>query len=106
MKTSKRKKGKEEFQFGELCLLQMNLMNFQYIFTNNIFILFNKKKTQRNISLEWSLFWVGFILTGLNWINLQHSKPNLEITRVEESEKNPVLRYFISCIVYIVTGIV
>ncbi|EGR34301.1 transmembrane protein isoform cra_b, putative [Ichthyophthirius multifiliis] len=67
--------------------------------TLNVFI-------YRTVSLEWSLFWVGFFLTGLDWINLQHSQPNLQIVDVDVSEKNPVLRYFISCIVYLLTGII
>ena len=51
----------------------------------------NEMQTSRKTSLEFSLFWIGFFLIGLDLQNNATSQPNLD--DVSEGYINPVLRF-------------
>ena len=57
-------------------------------------------------SFEWTLFIVGFFLTGLQWNNLGYEVPFLSVADRNYVGYNDILRYFIAAFVYIVTVLV
>lgn len=67
---------------------------------------FNELSVMRNVNLEWTLFFVGFFLSGLRWENLSAETPHMEITDVEKISTNYVLKYFLNCFIYLCIGLV
>lgn len=50
-------------------------------------------------SIEFTLFFTGLFLEGLNWINLKYMVPSTQLTQVNEAS-NSVLCYFIVTFVF------
>lgn len=55
---------------------------------------------------EWTLFFVGFFLSGLSWDNLGLEVPYLSVTDANYVSSNQVLRYFIAAFVYLMIVLV
>ncbi|KAL4427484.1 hypothetical protein ABPG74_015187 [Tetrahymena malaccensis] len=63
---------------------------------------FNELSIERITSFEWTLFWVGFFLTGLSWDNLGQEVPFLTTEEKDYVNMNQALRYFVASLLYIV----
>jgi meckelin len=65
---------------------------------------FNELQTFRIVSVEWTIFFTGLFLIGLQWQDLASEQPNMNLDN--EVPHQYILRYFISTFVYLVIGIV
>ncbi|EAR83121.2 meckelin (macronuclear) [Tetrahymena thermophila SB210] len=63
---------------------------------------FNELSVERVTSFEWTLFWLGFFLTGLSWDNLGQEVPFLTTEEKDYVNTNQALRYFVAALLYVV----
>lgn len=75
---------------------------WRMLFTANEF---NELQTVRIIDLEWSLFILGFFMSGLGWENLAAETPNWTLSN-PKTEINIVLKYFLGVFVFLTIGLV
>lgn len=67
---------------------------------------FNELQSKRYISIEFTLIFTLFFLSGLGWEQLATAQPNLNVNLNQDanSPMNPVLRFFLISFVLIVIG--
>ena len=65
---------------------------------------FNEMSVTRTISLEWTLFFLGFFMSGLSFENMAASNPELSLVADPSIPNNYVLKFFIGSFIYLFVG--
>ncbi|KRX07370.1 hypothetical protein PPERSA_06985 [Pseudocohnilembus persalinus] len=69
---------------------------------------FNEIQIERTVEIEWSLFFLGFFLSGIKLENLAASTPDFTIDddKVENLDNNYVLTFFLGAFIFLMIGFV